>query len=169
MASLGTDNRGYVEISDAWRKPVATMIDDTVALAREVGADRIVVERNHGGAWLVEAFRSRHPNVKIHTVWASDNKRTRAEPVSVLFEPIDAAEPRAALVGNHPLLEESMTSFTGNPSQPSPDILDATVWALSDLIVHSGSQGGAFVDMWKRMAEKQAPGIPNPPATRQIS
>ena len=149
VASLGADRRGYVETSAEWTKPVARLIDDTVKLAAEVGADRIVVERNHGGAWLVEAFKSRHPNVKIDTVWASDNKRTRAEPISVLFEPIDDADPRAVLVGHHPILEEQMTTFTGNPDEPSPDALDACVWAVSYLMPPVGTgQGQAFVDYW---------------------
>lgn len=149
VASLGDDRRGYVEQSASWTKPIARLIDDTVALAKQVGADRIIVEKNHGGGWLVEAFKSRHPNVKIETVWASDSKRTRSEPISVLFEPIDDAEPRAVLVGYHPELEEQMTTYIGQP--PSPDEMDACVWALTELMLGS-DQGAGFITAWRRMA-----------------
>lgn len=59
---------------------------------------RIVVERNHGGAWLKSTFyqvmkdlqRSgqipRGKTPAVETVWASNAKRTRAEPVSALYE-----------------------------------------------------------------------------------
>jgi Terminase large subunit, T4likevirus-type, N-terminal len=143
VASLGTDNRFYVERSAGWHKPVAQLVDDTVALMGEVGADRLVVERNHGGAWMVETFRSRRPNVKVNTVWASDNKRTRAEPVSVLFEPaVDSEDalPRASLVGYHPELEDQLTTWV--PGAPSPDELDALVWAISELVNHGPRRGG---------------------------
>jgi hypothetical protein len=151
VASLGEDDRGYVEQSWSWTKPIAKLIDDTVALAKEVGADRVVVEKNHGGLWLVEAFKSRHPNFTITTVWASDAKRTRAEPVSVLFEPIDDEDPRAVLVGYHPELEEQMTTYIGHP--PSPDELDACVWALTELMLQAGD-ATALIGAARRMAEK---------------
>jgi phage terminase large subunit-like protein len=141
VASLGIDGRLYGEMSLSWRKPVAQMVDSTVELAGQVGADRIVVEKNHGGAWMVETFRSRHPLCPISTVWASENKRTRAEPVSVLFEPVDEEAPRAVLVGHHPDLEEQMTSFTGKPGEASPDELDAMVWAMSELMQHGPKRG----------------------------
>lgn len=158
VASTDRAGRGHVEVSAEWRKPIAQLVDDTVALAAEVGADRIIVERNHGGAWLEETFKSRHPNVRIKTVWASDSKRTRAEPVSVLFEPVDETPPRAVLVGNHPVLEEYMTTFTGAPDQPSPDALDAVVWALTDLMLGSSRQGQAWLSAWGAMAESQRTG-----------
>jgi hypothetical protein len=146
VCSLGVDGRFHVERSEGWHKPIAQLVDDSVALMGEVGADRLVVEKNHGGAWMVETFRSRHPNVKVNTVWASDNKRTRAEPVSVLFEPVgpeDGAEPgpaRACLVGYHPTLEEQLTTWV--PGAPSPDELDAMVWCISELMTHGPRRGG---------------------------
>jgi hypothetical protein len=138
VASRGYDGRGYVEESHEWRNvSIAKLIDDTVAIFHRTLADAIIVERNHGGAWLVEAFRGRHPNIKIDTVWASDGKRTRAEPVSVLFEPVEGNDPRAVLVGNHPELEEQMTTTKFTQKEPSPNLIDACVWAMSDLLVDS--------------------------------
>jgi hypothetical protein len=157
VASLGLDGRFYVERSEGWHKPIGNLVDDTVALMGEVGADRLVVEKNHGGAWMVETFRQRHPNVKVNTVWASDNKRTRAEPVSVLFEPVgdgkesngDFPVARARLVGYHPTLEEQMTTWT--PGMPSPDEMDAMVWAVSELMVN-GPRRRARIKVYPRVA-----------------
>jgi hypothetical protein len=155
VASLGVDGRFYVERSEGWRKPIGQLVDDTVALMGEVGADRLVVEKNHGGAWMVETFRSRYPNVRVHTVWASDNKRTRAEPVSVLFEPPNVAEgdepgpARACLVGYLPALEEQMTTWT--PGMPSPDEMDAMVWAVSELM-NNGPRKGARLRVYPKAA-----------------
>lgn len=134
VASQGLDRRGYLEQSYGWHKPINELIDSTVQLASDVGADRIVVERNHGGKWLIAAFKARHPNVKIDEVWASDSKRTRAEPIAGLFEPVNDEPPRAVVVGNWPDLEEQMTTFTGAPGSKSPDELDAAVWALTDVM-----------------------------------
>lgn len=141
VSSLGVDGRFYVEASYSWHKPIADLVDDTVELMSQVGADRLVVEKNHGGRWMTETFRSRHPEVTITTVWASENKRTRAEPVSVLFEPIDEELPRAVLVGHHAELEAQYTTFTGKPGEASPDELDASVWAITDLMKHGPRRG----------------------------
>lgn len=142
VASLGEDGRVYVEGSYSWRKPVGELVDSTVRLLEDTLADRLVVERNHGGAWLVEAFRARHPHVSVTTVWASEGKRTRAEPVAALFEPLEGASPRACLVGHHPELEQQMTTFTGAAGERSPDELDACVWAVTSL-VRNGPRKGA--------------------------
>jgi len=110
---------------------------------------RIVVERNHGGAWLKSTFyqvmkdlqRSgqipRGKTPAVETVWASNAKRTRAEPVSALYERgvvrhCKMIEPD--LEGRpYPVsmvdLEDQMCTFTGAAGERSPDRLDSLVWA----------------------------------------
>lgn len=135
--SLGVDGVGYTEGSDAWRMSVRQMARSTIELARDTMADVIVVERNHGGKWLREVFRTEDEYANVKEVWASEGKRTRAEPVAALFEPDRGADfpIRARLVGYHPDLETELTSFTGAPGETSPDRLDALVWGYTELVL----------------------------------
>lgn len=136
--SLGVDGVGYTEGAEAWRMPPGSMVRRTIELARDVGADVIVVERNNGGKWLRESLRNKDPYANVHMVWASEGKRTRAEPVAALHEPDrdDLKLPvRAKLVGYHPDLEDQLTSFTGAAGEESPDMLDALVWGLTELVL----------------------------------
>ena len=136
QCSRGADGVGYVEGSWAWQLSVRKMAEQTVALYHEVGAMAVVVERNHGGRWMMEVFRQVDPYVNVVDVWASDGKRTRAEPVAALFTPdSDATDPRrrfrGRMVGFQPELEEEFTTTTFDPKQTSPNRLDAAVWGLS--------------------------------------
>jgi hypothetical protein len=110
----------------------------TMNLYREEACDAIAVERNHGGKWLVEVLRTESRYANIVTVWASENKRTRAEPVSALFEPDDSQPPhlryRARLVGSHPELEEELTTTAFEKGETSPNRLDALVWGHAELV-----------------------------------
>jgi phage terminase large subunit-like protein len=137
VCAKGLDGVGYVEDSREWRDSPRRMAEQTIELYKDVRADAIVVERNHGGAWLIEVFRGVNPYVNIVTTWASEGKITRAEPVAALFVfDADAELPyRARLVGDHEQLEEEMTSYTGEPGQQSPNQLDAVVWAMNDLML----------------------------------
>ena len=57
-----------------------------VAAYRTHHADRIVAERNNGGAMVEATIRMIDGNVPVTTVWASRGKAARAEPVSALYE-----------------------------------------------------------------------------------
>lgn len=138
VASLGLDGVGYQEASYAWRMSPRKMAEATIALADAIGADALVVEKNHGSKWLVEVFRQVDPNWKVATVWASDKKRTRAEPVATLFEydPYDSREFRARIVGwEQTELEDELTGTSFTSGEPSPDRLDAMVWAFTFLML----------------------------------
>lgn len=136
VCALTADGVGLVENSIKWKLPVRRMAEQTVELARQVGADSIVIERNHGGKWMVEVFRGVDEYANVQTVWASTGKLTRAQPVAALFthDP-DARLPyRARLVGFHEDLEETLTTHVfGEAGVQSPDDLDAMVWGLTEL------------------------------------
>lgn len=135
VASRGMDGVGYVEMSDEWRASTRKMAERSIDLYRKTGADALVIERNHGGKWLLEVFRSVDPYANIIDVWASEGKRTRAEPVAALFEP--GRDPRmmfqARLVGFHEKLEEELTTTRFDTGERSPNQLDALVWAMTEL------------------------------------
>ncbi len=97
---------------------------------RRHSADRIVAEVNQGGD-LVEATLRHAPGGReaaYRAVRASRGKVARAEPVAALYE-------RGVVhhVGALPGLEDQLVTWV--PGQPSPDRLDALVWALTEIVL----------------------------------
>lgn len=121
----------YTERSHMWRMSPRDLARATVQLSRETEADAIVVEKNHGGAWLKAQIRTADRYANVVMVWASTGKTTRARPVAALFAR-DDDDPRmryrARLIGRHDDLEERLTTWTDTSGEPSPDDLDALVW-----------------------------------------
>lgn len=117
--------------------PYAAMLR-AVNLALDVEADTVVVERNNGGDYLGAVFAQvakEHPEpdagrLRLRTVNASRGKLTRAQPVAALYE-----QGRVQHYGRHDRLEEQQATYTGDPRQASPDLLDAAVWALWSLVI----------------------------------
>jgi len=115
---------------------------------------KIVVEKNHGGEWLRTTFAQvmkelvrdgkvepgKQPRVEV--IWASQAKRTRAEPVSAMYErgvvrhckmverDADGLAYPVAMVE----LEDQMCTFTGAAGERSPDRLDSMVWAVTPFL-----------------------------------
>jgi phage terminase large subunit-like protein len=96
-------------------------------LYRERKADRIVAEVNFGGQMVESTIRTVDANAPILMVSASRGKMVRAEPIAALYE-----QGRVHHVGGFPLLEDEMTGFDG--TGPSPNRMDALVWALTDVM-----------------------------------
>ena len=98
-------------------------------------ADRIVAERNYGGAMVESVIRTTGPNVSVKMVTATRGKVVRAEPVAALYE-----QGRVSHIGDgleH--LEDEMVSMTGDGflGEGSPNRVDAKVWALTELMLES--------------------------------
>ena len=103
-----------------------------VSLYENWNASRVVGETNQGGDMVENVLRSKAPNISYRHVSATKGKIIRAEPVAHLYE--------RRLVdhwGPMPVLEDQMTSYTGEEGETSPDHLDALVWALTDLCLTS--------------------------------
>lgn len=133
---MGNDGVIYTTRSFPLLASPRTMAEQTLEVYRETRADVLLVERNHGGKWLTTVFKMLDPYVNIEEVWASEGKRTRAEPVAALFEfdPDGPIPYRARLEGRHPEAEEEMTTFTGEKGEASPNVLDALVWGHAGLM-----------------------------------
>lgn len=97
-------------------------------------ADRIVAERNFGGAMVESVIKTADRNVPIRLVTASRGKAVRAEPIAALYEQgrVDHLPGLEEL--EHQMLHMTLSGYVGDGS---PDRVDALVWGLSDL---------AFVD-----------------------
>ena len=132
-----------------------------VAAYRAHHADRIVAERNNGGAMVEATIRMVDGNVPVTTVWASRGKAARAEPVSPLYE-----QGRVHHIGTFSKLEDQMCAFTSDFDRAragySPDRLDALVWALTDLMIHP-MQGWGWYELQRQRAEEATAGNKPPP------
>lgn len=140
VCARGMDRVGYVERAMEWRGSPGELAERTVELYRDVRADAVIIERNHGGRWIPAMLYKIDQAVHVHTVWASEGKKTRAEPVASFFRanPLRTPQVLARLVGEHEDLEAELTSFTGGDGEKSPNRLDAVVWAAHDLLVSGG-------------------------------
>lgn len=97
---------------------------------KEFEADCVVAENNQGGDMVTQVLANAHPNMKVKPAHAHRGKQLRAEPVAGLYE---AGRVRHA--GVFAELEDEMCQYDG--SGPSPDRMDALVWALTELFPQS--------------------------------
>ncbi|UGY23568.1 terminase family protein [Bradyrhizobium septentrionale] len=131
VAGLGVDGFGYVLADRTIKASPAVWGARAVAAYREFKADRIVAERNFGGAMVQHVIRTVDPNVPYREVTASRGKIQRAEPIAALYE-----QSRVRHAGNFTELEDQLAAMTGDgySGDGSPDRADALVWALTELM-----------------------------------
>lgn len=101
-------------------------------------AVEIVIEKNHGGGFLIglleQVLKELGVSVPYRAVNASSatgGKRTRAEDVSGLYE-----RHKVHHVGTFADLEDQQCTWTGMGNEPSPDRMDALVWGLKEFVTH---------------------------------
>jgi phage terminase large subunit-like protein len=84
-----------------------------------------------GGDMVSYTIKTIDPSVPVKLVSASRGKQLRAEPVSALDE-----QGRVHHVGTDlAVLEDQLCSWVPDSGDPSPDRLDARVWAISELLL----------------------------------
>lgn len=92
-------------------------------------ADAIVAEANNGGALVEQTLRAAGARGRIRLVHAARGKRARAEPVSALYE-----QRQAHHLAGLAKLEDEMCTWSASSGDPSPNRIDALVWAAFDLV-----------------------------------
>lgn len=143
VAGKGTDGDAYVladesvKLSpDGWGRVAVRAFD-------RWKADRIIAERNFGGAMVEHVVRTVNRHVPYKEVTASRNKVARAEPVAALYE-----QGKVHHYGYFQKLEDQMiaTGPSGYAGEGSPDRMDAMVWALTELMLGQigRASSGAF-------------------------
>lgn len=108
-----------------------------VATYKRWKADCVVAEANYGGAMVQSTIKAVDPNVPVKLVNASRGKHVRAEPVAALYE-----EGKVNHAGRHDKLEEELCQFTTHEyaGESSPNRADASVWALTELMLGEQSR-----------------------------
>lgn len=132
VAGRGVDGRAYVLADRSCKLSPDGWARRAVAAYHEFGADRIVAERNYGGAMVEHVIRTVDRKVSYNEVVATRGKVMRAEPVAALYEQgnvshvsgLDELEDQLCMIGPE--------GYTG---EGSPDRADAAVWAITDLML----------------------------------
>lgn len=147
VAGLGVDGHAYVLADVSGRLTPYEWAQRAVDGYHAHRADRIVAEKNQGGALVESNLRTVDPRIPYKGVTATRGKTRRAEPVAGLYE-----QGRVHHVGCFSKLEDQMCAW--DPSAPasrarrecviatqsrstSPDRMDALVWALTELMLEA--------------------------------
>jgi len=124
--ALVIDDRTMKGTPLEWGKTVIKAFNDWQA-------NWIIPEVNQGGDLVIANLRAIQDGLPIDPVRASKGKVLRAEPVAALYQQGKVHHLGRAL----PDLEEEMTTWDPEGNEPSPDRLDALVWAVTKLMVPS--------------------------------
>lgn len=132
VAGKGVDGRAYVLADRTCQLSPEGWGRRAVEAYGEFRADRIIAERNFGGAMVKAVVRMADRRVPFKEVTASRGKSVRAEPISALYE-----QGLVSHVGTHADLEDQLANMTaaGYVGDRSPDRADALVWALTELML----------------------------------
>ena len=132
IATIGGVIHGYLLEDATTGGSPATWALQTIATYNRHQADRIIGESNQGGDMVEQTIRSVEGGTEVayKKVWASRGKQARAEPVAALYE-----QGRIHHVGIFGMLEDELCTWEPGRGMPSPNRLDALVWAFTDLIV----------------------------------
>ena len=129
-AGVGHDRRGYVIADLSGRYSPDQWARVAIDAYRTHKADRVVAEGNQGGDLVRHCLATVDPNIPISMVHASRSKQARAEPVAALYE-----QHRITHIEPFPELEDQCCTWEPLSGDPSPDRLDAMVWAMTNLML----------------------------------
>lgn len=132
------NNEGYILADLTLQGSPLKWAQAVVAAYYKYKANKIIAEKNNGGEMVELVIKQVDRNVPVKLVNASRDKHTRAEPVAAQYE-----QGRIHHVGKFNALEDEMCLWL--PGDPSPNRMDALVWALTDLMLGSSIDWVKFV------------------------
>ena len=127
-ASLARDGHVYIRTDASFRGTPDQWGRRVVAVYDDLQADRVVYEANQGGDMVAHTLRTIRPDLPLEEVHATVDKRARAEPVAALDE-----QGKVHHVGVFEMMEDQLCTWEPLGGMPSPDRLDARVWAVTAL------------------------------------
>lgn len=144
-------DHGYVVADRSGKCSPGEWGERAVLLFDELEADEVIGEVNNGGDMVGHVIataaeklhregkrKSREPP-PYRAVHASRGKRTRGEPIATLFE-----NGRAHVVGTLRHLEDQASTWDASSGAPSPDRMDAMVWALWALMIDKAPMPASY-------------------------
>lgn len=136
-AGLGVDDHAYILADRTVRAGPAGWGKVAVDLHHALKGDRIIAEKNYGGAMVEHVIRTTNRKVPVRLITASRGKTVRAEPVASLYETTPERGPMVHHVGRYPEMEDEMSNFSvaGYQGDRSPNRADALVWAITELML----------------------------------
>ena len=141
---LGLDRDGVAHVlEDATMRGSPTEWGaKSTQLYRKWGADKLVAEKNYGGAMVKAVIEATDKSVPVSLVNASRGKHVRAEPIATFTD-----DGRLKFAGDFPELEDQLCGFlsSGYIGANSPDRADACIWAATELL------GGASPYTWDNL------------------
>jgi len=146
VANIGDDTHLYVLEDATVQGSPKAQARAAITLYHKLKADCIVAEVNNGGEWIPTVIHDIDETVNVKVVHASRGKKTRAEPISAVYE-----QNRGHHVGTFADLEDELCQWVPGESD-SPNRLDALVWLATELI---HNQGG-WVSNWDGKIEEQS-------------
>lgn len=128
-AGYGENEHGFVlEDATARYKP-KEWADKTVELFKRWEADCVVAEVNQGGDLVAQNIHAVDPSVPVVMVHAHKSKYSRAQPIATWYEKGEVHH-----VGVLEDLEDEQCNFVPGVSKKSPNRLDWSVYALTELM-----------------------------------
>jgi hypothetical protein len=134
VAGLGHDGLGRILEDASGRYSPDGWAKKSLEMYERWSADRIVAEKNFGGAMVEHTIRTVRKSAPIKLVNASRGKVQRAEPVAALYQ-----QGKVKHVGHFAELERQCCLFSsaGYKGKRSPDRADAAIWALTELMIEA--------------------------------
>lgn len=138
VGGLGEDGHAYVWDDCSLRGSPDAWAGEALGAYSKYRADAIVYEANRMPQATKDTVHTKDRAVKWHEVHATENKQTRAEPVSALYEQGRVHHVRDPKDGERPrlrVLEAEMVSWNPKARMPSPNRMDALVWLVTALLL----------------------------------
>lgn len=131
---------GYTLGDDSMQGSPLQWAEAAVTAYYKYQADCIIAEANQGGEMVSQMIYTVDRRVNVRLVHASRGKITRAEPIAALSE-----QGRDHHVGFFAALEDELCEW--QPGDPSPNRMDAKVWAYTELFEGGGGVISGFNPM----------------------
>jgi len=139
VAGMARNREAYVLADCSLRGTPAQWGSEVVTAYHLHQADRIIGEVNNGGDMVEHVIRTVDSQAAYKAVRASRGKAVRAEPVVAQYQ-----QERVHHAGQLEELEDQMCTWVPGEG-PSPDRVDALVWALTELML----LGAKEVKSWR--------------------
>jgi predicted phage terminase large subunit-like protein len=128
VAGKDSDGKYYVLDDKSGRYSPAEWAKVAISLYDKYTADKIIAESNNGGQLVEHTLKTISDDIPYKAVHASRGKRVRAEPIASLYE-----QKKVFHCDLFNDLEDQLCNWEALSGDPSPDRLDAMVWALTEL------------------------------------